>query len=235
LSRGGGRLRFSSTQRSLSDLALGRPVAFAIVLIIVWWTILLLFASGLPRFSPSWLLDLRSTLVNLAALLVLLAVVATLGWWRQTGLALSRPDRSWWSLLPLLAFALSFAAGGLPGSPAQYFSSAVLFLTLGLNEELLYRGLIQHATNTLGAVRSVLWVALLFGTQHAGTGVFFGHSLYDTGATVISSTSSGAAYAAVRLRIGTIWPLAFLHGLENFCNTRSPGDVPWWYLSEAIF
>jgi hypothetical protein len=40
----------------------------------------------------------------------------------------------------------------------------------------------------------------------------------------------------VRLRIGTIWPLAFLHGLENFCNTRSPGDAPWWwYLSEAIF
>jgi hypothetical protein len=79
-------------------------------------------------------------------------------------------------------------------------------------------------------------VALLFGTQHAGTGVFFGHSLYDTGATVISSTSSGAAYAAVRLRIGTIWPLAFLHGLENFCNTRSPGDAPWWwYLTEAIF
>jgi hypothetical protein len=69
-------------------------------------------------------------------------------------------------------------------------------------------------------------VALLFGIQHAGTGVFFGHSLYDTGATVISSTSSGAAYAAVRLRIGTIWPLAFLHGLENFCNTRSPGRRP---------
>ena len=38
------------------------------------------------------------------------------------------------------------------------------------------------------------------------------------------------------LRIGTIWPLAFLHGLENFCNTRSPGDAPWWwYLSQAIF
>ena len=68
-----------------------------------------------------------------------------------------------------------------------------------------------------------------------GTGIFFGHSLYDTGAMLISATSSGAAYAAVRLRIGTIWPLALLHGLENFCNTRSPGDAPWWYLTEAIF
>jgi hypothetical protein len=27
-----------------------------------------------------------------------------------------------------------------------------------------------------------------------------------------------------------------LHGLGNFCNTRSAGDAPWWwYLSVAIF
>ncbi len=140
------------------------------------------------------------------------------------------------SAAALLFFALSFAVGGLSGPSAQFFGSAVLFLALGLNEELLYRGVIQHATNTLGAGRSAIWVALLFGLQHAGTGIFFGHSLYDTGTQVISNTSFRAAYAAVRLRIGTIWPLAFLHGLGNFCDTRSPGDAPWWwYLSEAIF
>jgi hypothetical protein len=66
-------------------------------------------------------------------------------------------------VLPLVFFALSFAAGGLSGSSAQFFGSAVLFLALGLNEELPYRGVIQHATNTLGAVRSVAWVGLLFG------------------------------------------------------------------------
>src|SRR3712207_4142833 len=121
---------------------------------------MLLFASGLPRFSLPWLPDLRSTLVNLGALLLPLTVVAAFGWWRQAGLALSRPDRSWWSLLLLLAFALSFAAGGLSGSPTQFLSSAILFLALGLNEELLYRGVIQHATNTLGAVRSVVWVGV---------------------------------------------------------------------------
>jgi membrane protease YdiL (CAAX protease family) len=140
------------------------------------------------------------------------------------------------ALVAASLFALSFAAGGLSGSPAQFVGSAVLFLALGLNEELLYRGVIQHATSSLGAVRCVLWVAVLFGLQHAGTGMFFGHSLYDTGAMMISATSSGAAYAAVRLRLATIWPLAFLHGLENFCNTRSPGDAPWWwYLAEAVF
>ncbi len=225
-----------SSTRRLGGLALGRPVAFGVALIVVWWAVTLLLATALPRMSPAWFPDLRSTLVNLGALLVPLAVVGAFGWWRQAGLALPRPGRSWLALLPLLFFALSFAAVDLSGSPAQFLSSAILFSALGLNEELLYRGVIQHATNTLGAVRSVVWLALLFGFQHVGTGIFFGQSLYDTGTTVISATSFGAAYAAVRLRIGTIWPLAFLHGLGNFCNTRSPGDAPWWwYLSVAIF
>jgi membrane protease YdiL (CAAX protease family) len=228
-------LQFSGT-RHLSDRALARPLAFSVALIIAWWAVTLLLATVLPRLSPSWFPDLRSTLVNLGALLVPLGVVAGFGWWRQAGLALHRPDRSWWTLVPLLFFALSFAAGGLSGSAAVFFGSAVLFFALGLNEELLFRGVIQHALGTLGAVRSVVWVGLLFGLQHAFTTIFFGASLYEAGSMVISSSASGAAYAAVRLRIGTIWPLAFLHGLENFCNTRSPGDAPWWwYLSEAVF
>jgi membrane protease YdiL (CAAX protease family) len=229
-------LQLSGTRRRFSDRALVRPVAFGIVLIIAWWAVTLLLATGLPRLSPSWFPDLRSTLVNLGALLVPLGVVVAFGWWRQAGLAFPRPDRSWWTLMPLLFFALSFALGGLSGSSAQYFGSAVLFLVLGLNEELLFRGVIQHATNTLGAVRSVVWVGLLFGLQHAGTGIFFGASLYEVGSMMISSSASGAAYAAVRMRIGTIWPLAFLHGLANFCNTRSTKHAPWWwYLSEAVF
>jgi hypothetical protein len=101
---------------------------------------MLLLASALPRLSSSWFPDLSMTLVNIGALLVPLAVVTAFGWWRQAGLALPRPDRSWWTLLPLLAFALSFAAGGLSGSPAQFLSSAILSLARGLNEELLYRG-----------------------------------------------------------------------------------------------
>ncbi len=225
-----------SSMRRLSGLAVGRPVAFGIALIVVWWAVTLLLAAGLPRSSPSWFPDLGSTLVNLGALLVPLGVVVAFGWWRQAGLALPGPNRSWWTLVPPLFFALSFAAGGLSGSAAQFFGSAVLFLALGTNEELLYRGVIQHALGTLGAVRSVVWVGLLFGLQHALTGIFFGRSLYEAGSMVVSSGASGAAYAAVRLRIGTIWPLAFLHGLEDFCNTRSPGDAPWWwYLSEALF
>ena len=159
-------LQLSSARRHPGGVAIGRPVAFGIALIIVWWAITLLLATALPRSSP-WLPDLGSKLVNLGALLVPLAIVVAFDWWRQAGLALPRPNQSWWTLLPLVFFALSFTAGGLSGSPAQFFGSAVLFLALGLNEELLFRGVIQHATTALGVVRSVVWVALLFGLQHA--------------------------------------------------------------------
>jgi hypothetical protein len=51
-------LQLSSTRRHLSDLALGRPVAFGITLIVIWWAFLFLFATGLPRLSLSWFPDL---------------------------------------------------------------------------------------------------------------------------------------------------------------------------------
>ncbi len=73
-------MQLYTTGRRLSDLALRRPVAFGIALTVVWWAVLLLFGSALPRLSPPWFPDLRSTLVNLGALLVPLAVVAAFGW-----------------------------------------------------------------------------------------------------------------------------------------------------------
>lgn len=140
---------------------------------------------------------------------------------------------------PLFLFvALSFAAGGLSGSLTQFLSSAVLFLRLGLNEELLYRGVIQHATNGLGPARSVVWVAVIFGLQHAGTVIFFGQPFYDTGAQIVSSTSFGAAYAAVRLRLHTIWPLAFCTVYKTSATLAVPsishGGGTWWRRSSTL-
>ena len=217
------------TRQRPREVARARPVAFGVALTIAWWLVTALLANGLPWLTPPWFPDLRSTLVNLGALGVPLAVVAAFGWWRQAGLGPPRPGRHWWPLAPLLLAALGPAATGLAGTPAQYLSSAALFAALGLNEELLNRGVIQHATGRLGPARSVAWVAALFGLAHAGNALFFGRPLADTGAQIISATAFGLAYAAVRLRLETVWPLAFLHGLSNFCKTHSAVDVAWWW------
>ena len=222
--------------RHSCEVALRRPLAFGVTLTVVWWGLIVVLSYTLPRLSPHSFPSLGSTIINLILFAVVVTLVIRCGWRGPVGLGAPHPDRNWLFLVPLLVGALSFAARGLVGTPTQFMSSAVLFLALGLNEELLYRGVIQHATDRLGAVRSVVSVALLFGLGHFGNAVFFGQPLFETVAQVISATAFGLAYSAVRLHLMTIWPLAVLHGLEDFCNTRSLGTTPsWWYAVIAAY
>jgi hypothetical protein len=63
----------------------------------------------------------------------------------------------------------------------------------------------------------------------------FGRPLDDTIAQVISATAFGTAFAALRLHIGVVWPLALLHGLGNWTQVNSPGAAPWqWQLAVAL-
>ena len=81
----------------------------------------------------------------------------------------------------------------------------------------------------------MIGVAVLLGLQHATNALFFGQAALETVAQVVSATAFGAAYAAARRRVRTIWPLAALHGLQDFLDVRSPGDAPrWWYLLVAL-
>ena len=54
----------------------------------------------------------------------------------------------------------------------------------------------------------------------------FGHGLYETAAQVLSTTCFGFAYAAARLRINAVWPLALLHGVDDFSNTHAANPCP---------
>jgi membrane protease YdiL (CAAX protease family) len=47
---------------------------------------------------------------------------------------------------------------------------------------------------------------------------------------VLSATVTGFAFAAARLHVGSIWGLAVVHALGNFCNDISAGVPLWAYL-----
>jgi hypothetical protein len=58
----------------------------------------------------------------------------------------------------------------------------------------------------------------------------------DTVAQVISTTAYGFGLAALRWRLGTIWPLVVLHAGDNFVQLRSPGAAAlWWQALVALF
>jgi uncharacterized protein len=113
-------------------------------------------------------------------------------------LRLRRPRRPL-LLVPVPAVALSYAAPGIAGSPAVLLSGAVLFLAVGVSEELLSRGVVQEVLAPLAPRAHVVWVGVLFGLGHVLSAIAFGRPVDDTVAQVVSTTAFGAGFAALRL------------------------------------
>jgi hypothetical protein len=52
---------------------------------------------------------------------------------------------------------------------------------------------------------------------------------------VVSVTAFGAAFAALRLQVGVLWPLVLLHALYDWMQVQSPGAAPFaWQLAVAF-
>ena len=211
-----------------------RALAQAAAVTLVWHAVLFAAAFGLPPLAPAWFPGLGATVVNALAALVPVAVVVRRGWGRRPWLRTLRPRRPL-LLLPVLLVALSYALPGIRGSAVDLASSAVLFLVLGVSEELLSRGVVQELLAPLRPGARVLWVGLLFGLGHALSGAVFGRPWDDTLTQVVSTAAFGAGFAALRLHVVALWPLAALHGLDDWCQVGSPGAAPWpWQLAVAV-
>jgi hypothetical protein len=79
-------------------------------------------------------------------------------------------------------------------------------------------------------------VGVLFGLGHALSALWFNRPWDDSLVQVISTTAFGFGYAALRWHLATIWPLAFLHAMDDFFQLRSPGGAPlWWQAAVAVF
>lgn len=211
-----------------------RAVAAAALVTVAWHVVLFAVAFGLPPLSPSWFPDLGATVVNLAALLVPVAVIVGRGWSSRPWLAARRPCRPL-LLLPVLLVALSYGLAGIEGSTTVLVSSAVLFLALGLSEELLSRGVVQELLSPLRPGARVVWVGILFGLGHVLSAIAFGRAVDDTVLQVISATAFGAGFAALRLHVVVLWPFVLLHALDDWMQINSPGAAPWpWQLAVAV-
>lgn len=131
---------------------------------------------------------------------------------------LGLPDSLLPVLPPLLYSALMLLlawAGGLPPR-ATLMMVALNTALVAISEELMFRSiLLQGFLSRYALLPAVLLSSLIFGLAHAANGFATGDlagALWQSAAAAMQ----GVGYAAIRLRIRSIWPMVLVHALWDF-------------------
>lgn len=142
-------------------------------------------------------------------LLLALAAVAVLGWWRETGLL--TPLRVT-PALPALAGALAYyllLGGAVLFVFPVHAAGFALAALVGLTEELICRGLVVEILRPRGATAAVVGSAAFFGVLHLNNLV-----LAPSPAVVAQAMYAvllGLLLGAARLQLHALWPVALVH------------------------
>lgn len=173
-----------------------------------------------------WYLGL---VANIAVTVLAVVLVTRRGLWRACGFTVAW--RSWAALVTLVPLAFeavswTLPAGLLPQDPG-YLLWAVTLLLVGVNEELISRGVIlsrlQEAYRPWSAVTLT---ATLFGLQHLSAFALTSRDAGDILGNVALSGISGFALAAYQWRFRWIWPLILVHGVADFTTLLAAKPLP---------
>lgn len=157
---------------------------------------------------------------------VLVLVVISIGWARETGLAAMPRWRACLFTLPYIAFVVFIVvvafgsvllkSEGFALTVAEWRVVAIasfVALIVGLFEELLFRGVLLHALRSrMGGVSAVLVSAVIFGAFHFVNWIS-GQPLDLTVLQVVGAAGGGVFYGALVLWTKSLWPSILMHGL----------------------
>jgi membrane protease YdiL (CAAX protease family) len=148
---------------------------------------------------------------------IFIAVVLTrLQWWRRVGFTPVREWRAPHLVIPLLLI-LALPIVGLSARGVMATTALVLTLQAGFllidifMEEVTYRGVILEALAGLSSGSRVMLSAILFGLSHLDNLFLPGADELGVAYQIFEATLVGILFAAVRLRMNTIWPVMIVH------------------------
>ena len=198
---------------------------------------------GMWYYVPFTWYEVDATIVYI---LIIALIISRLGWWHKVGLW---PISTWKHLpayivptgimfLPLLPIIHPQALGGLftfilRDLPSTYF---LLFLLIGVDEELFNRGIIQNSLMARGTKVAIVGSAIVFGLSHISHIFFPDQTAEQTIHQILYSMAWGFGAAVLRIHTGTIVPLIFIHALQDyFADTTTRlllyyNDPQWWFL-----
>lgn len=120
--------------------------------------------------------------------------------------------------LPLL-YACAMFAVGLALGPIATGAMLILLMNMllvGLSEELMFRSILFQGMLTRCRIwPAALLTSLLFGAIHT-LNVFTTGDLNGATMQAVTAFMQGLAYLAIRIRTGSMWPMAIVHGLWDF-------------------
>jgi uncharacterized protein len=151
-----------------------------------------------------------------------IAVILTrLHWWRRVGFTSLRDWRAPHLVIPLLLI-LALPIVGLSGRGLMATTGLVLTLQIGFMlidifmEEVTYRGVILEALAGFGNGPRVLLSAGLFGLSHVDNLFIPNADELGVAYQIFEAALVGVLFAAVRLRMNTIWPVMAVHATYDF-------------------
>lgn len=173
-----------------------------------------LFVSGVRNAETLYL--------ALAALLAA-ALLSYMGWWGRAGF--NKPAE--WRNLRLLVFpalvGTLFLADGFRLPDAGPLAALLIALALtAFGQEAIFRGLMLGALASRGIILAVFVTTLLFGALQLGRGLLDeGGPPFETVYVTALAVGAGFAYAALRWRTNSLWPIILLSLYLGFARDVS--------------
>lgn len=155
------------------------------------------------------------------------------------GYVLKRSGRGFLkSLAPAAAIIVIYVIAGLEtlilsmGQPLQSPMHFLIFFfcmaSIGITEELIFRGLItemifqKYGKNPVGVWLSVVVSGMIFGCMHL-INIAAGGAITGVLVQVVAAACLGMCLGAIYLRGRNLWAVAALHGFMDFCALLSTG------------
>lgn len=199
------------------------PLQFSVLLLVL---ILIIQAAGVVIAQQLGLpLTHFSVYSEVILSLILVILVSRLGWWQEIGFRKLERYGSLVLFLPALALPLgnlTFGIAAMPGSALA--ASAVLALTSGFVEEVVFRGLMLRAFLPQGEWKAALVTAALFGFTHIAN-VAAGYDALYVVVQICYALAIGFGFGAMAIKGRAIWPLILAHSLGNFIALINNGQI----------
>ena len=199
------------------------PFVFALGITVIAM-LCLLWPFWVPGLSQS----VQILLGRAAICLFAIGMLTHLGWWREAGFV---SPSTWRILLPYLPVFLLIALAktsdlltvGIQVTELKLILLGLLvYLSGGFMEEAVFRGLVLRALLPRGLVRAAVLSALVFGFVHL-LNWSMGADLRATLLQVAAASLIGLAFTAPLAVTRNIWPLVFIHSLNNFIGYLTAG------------